>query len=97
MENSKDTKIQYAVPRCYLDMARAMMTSLHHPVGKENFIETFGLEPIANAKLSLVSVSVVFSYLAIEAFVNAQLYYVWKRRHDGSPNRRFKNVMILMI
>jgi len=65
-------------------MARAAMTSLHHPMGREAFVNQYGIGPIANATLGLISVSIIYSYLAIESFINAQLYSVWKRRHDGS-------------
>ena len=90
----KQIKIQYNVPRCYLDMARAAMTSLHHPIGREKFRGKYGVEPIANVKLALVSVSIIYSYLAVEAFVNAQLYLLWARRHDRSPEAtRFLSIL----
>ena len=77
-------KISYDLPHCYIEVARAAMTSFHHPAGADAFLQKHTIEPIANAKAALVSVSIVYSYLAVEAFVNSQLYNVWKRRHDGS-------------
>jgi hypothetical protein len=61
------------------------MTSLHHPIGRQAFIKQYGIGPLANAIFGLVSASIVYSYLAVESFVNAQLYNIWSRRHDGSP------------
>jgi len=33
----------------------------------------------------MMSISIVYSYLAVEAFINYQLYAIWNRRDDGSP------------
>jgi hypothetical protein len=69
----------------YLEMARASITSLgHSELTTDEFIQAHGADPLANAILSVASVTVIYSFLAIESFVNYQLCRLWERRHDGS-------------
>ncbi len=65
------------------------------PFDREQFEERHGQNPIANATLSVVSITIIYSYLAIESFVNYQLYRLWERRHDGSLEAtRFLSILI---
>jgi len=70
---------------CYVEVARAAITSFHHPLPMVDFEAEFGRDVFANAFLAVFSISIVYSYLAIESFVNYQLYRIWERRLDGSP------------
>jgi hypothetical protein len=66
-------------------MARASITSLSHSgLTTDEFIQEHGRDSLANAILSVASVTVIYSFLAIESFINYQLYRLWERRHDGS-------------
>lgn len=80
-------KFTFSLTHCYLEMARAAAgpLSFHHPTGDlHQVVETYGQNPIASAILAVVSVVVVYSYLAIESFVNYQLYRVWELRHEST-------------
>jgi hypothetical protein len=78
--------LTYELTHCYLEVARGAMTAIHHPsLTRDEFLEAHGPNPLANAIFSAVSITVLYSYLAIESFINYQLYRVWERRHDGSP------------
>lgn len=68
--------------------------SVHHPsLTQEEFLKAFGPNPLVNAILSVVSISVLYSYLAIESFINYQLYRVWEKRNDGSEeSNRFSAI-----
>jgi hypothetical protein len=89
-----DLKLSYGLTQCYLEVARGAMMSVHHPsLTQKEFLETLGPNPLANAIFSLVSISVLYSYLAIESFINYQLYCVWERRNDGSEeSNRFSAI-----
>jgi hypothetical protein len=39
---------------------------------------------LANLIFSVLSVSIVYSYLALESFLNYHLHELWKRRHDNT-------------
>jgi hypothetical protein len=81
-------KFTFSLTHCYLEMARAAAgpLSFHHPAGDlRQVVDTYGHNPIASAILAVVSVVVVYSYLAIESFVNYQLCRVWETRNDGTP------------
>lgn len=68
-----------------MEVARgAMMSISHMSLTKEEFLKTLDPNPLANAIFSVVSISVLYSYLAIESFINYQLYRIWERRNDGS-------------
>lgn len=91
-EEIEEVTIVYDPPHCYLEMARAAMMSLHHPLRKE-FVERYGESPVANVMFSIVSMTIIYSYLAIEAFANGWLYQMWRDRDAGSADaRRFVEV-----
>lgn len=95
MVDPEPLKINYEISHCYLEIARAALTSIHHHDGSlDKLLSEKGPEPLANAIFSLVSMTVIYSYLAIESFVNYQLCRVWARRHDGSEesNRFLKEL-----
>ena len=84
MAAERQLRITYNMTRCYLDVARGVFVSLHHPFGEE-FISQHGHIPLANATIAVVSISIIYSYLALESFFNYRLYRLWERRHSGSP------------
>ena len=60
------------------------MTIQHH-LSLVEFLHKYGHETLTNAVLSIVSITVIYSYLTIESFINYQLFRIWERRHDDSP------------
>jgi hypothetical protein len=89
MVDTEPLKITYNLSHCYLEVARGSMTTIHHQSGSlDKFLSGHAPEPLANAILSLVSITVIYSYLTIESFVNYQLFRLWKRRHDGSQEAK---------
>lgn len=51
----------------------------------QRFVARHGRNPFANAIFALTSLTIIYSYLAIEAFVNYQLYQIWKKRETDDP------------
>ncbi len=79
---------------CYLEIARSSIVSLKldHP-NVDRLIEKHGCNPIINATISVVSVTIIYSYLAIESFVNYQLYRIWEKRDDTCQrSKRFREL-----
>ncbi len=75
--------ISLRISQCYLEVARAIFTSFSRP--NEQDIEQKNLnEALHNAILSITTVTIIYSYMAIEAFVNFQFYKVWNSRHNGT-------------
>jgi hypothetical protein len=64
--------------------------------GTENY------DTIGSLALSLSSISIIFSYLAVESFINYQLYSLWRRsrdahaqsQHESLPNARSKAALL---
>lgn len=83
--STEGSRFTLSLTHSYLEMARASITSLgHSELTTDEFIQAHGADPLANAILSVASVTVIYSFLAIESFVNYQLCRLWERRHDGS-------------
>lgn len=79
-------RLRYSVPQSYLELARCVFTSLHHPSGSvQRFVARHGRSRFASAVFALTSLTIIYSYLAIEAFVNYQLYQIWKKRETDDP------------
>jgi len=84
-------KVQWDLTHCYLEVARAAMTQIHTKAVPGLSPEMAEISPpLLSAKFSLVSITVLYSFLAIESFLNYQLYQLWKRRSESSvASRRF--------
>lgn len=69
----------YNVPQLYLEMARAVFTGVHHPEKKtlEQICDEDGMDPLLGIQFAMVSVTILYNYLAIEAFVNVYIYKIW--------------------
>jgi len=76
-------KFSYNVPQCYLELARSAFTSLHSTAKREEILINHP-NKMANALFALASTSLIYSYMTIEAFVNAQLYIIWEKRNSGT-------------
>jgi hypothetical protein len=79
------TTLKYNLTQDYLEVARAALTPIHGkvPVGEDEPAPTLSNE-LANAIFSVVSITIVYSFLALESFLNYQLFRLWARRADGS-------------
>lgn len=77
-------KFTYNLTQNYLEVARAALAPIHGkiPAGSETPPPSSAL---ASAIFSVMSLTIVYSFLALESFLNSQLYRLWERRHDGSP------------
>ncbi len=77
---------RYNLTQCYLEVARGAMTQIHGKVPKgRKDSEVEPTEDMANAVFSLVSITIIYSFLALESYLNSQLFWLWERRSDGSP------------
>ena len=73
-KNSVDIKVMQS----FLETAR----SIHNIELKTNSEMDFNMTNIASVSLGLTAISIIFSYMTIEAFVNKELYKAWKKyRH----------------
>jgi hypothetical protein len=78
-----DLKITLEVPHLYLEMARAVFTGIYCRE-KKDIDEIFAdseVDPLAGIIFAATTVTIIYSYLALEAFVNNLLYNIW----DISP------------
>lgn len=94
MPNEKK-KFTLNLTHCYLEIARSSVVSLNLDDPKvDRFLEKHGYDPIINSTISIVSVTIIYSYLAIESFVNYQLYRIWENRKDRSySSKRFLDIL----
>ena len=79
----QETKFTFRLTQCYIEMARSAFTTIHDPGAKrrDELLKASAQSPRANVNLALVSMSVVFSYLAIESFINYQFWQLWAKRN----------------
>ena len=84
-------KFSYNLTHCYLEVARTATASVRGTDPKvAEFVKVHGSDPLANIVFSIISITVIYSYLAIESFVNYQLYLLWQLRNVPSPqSKRF--------
>jgi hypothetical protein len=84
--NSKAKTLRYDLTHCYLELARTGTSSAQQRDPKvEQFLEQHGPDPLANIVFSMISMTVIYSALAIEAAVNYRLYFAWLRYRAGLP------------
>lgn len=64
----------------YLEMARSIFTEIHYPPEKtiQETVAKEGISPSAGLIFAVTSVTIIYSYLALEAFVNYHLYKIWE-------------------
>jgi hypothetical protein len=92
--SGEELKVTYDMTHNYLEVARAAFMPVHLPKPRAAFIQQHGHNPLTNTIISIVSISALYSYLAIESYINYQLYRIWDRRHDRSPEaQRFLRLL----
>jgi len=93
MSAQSSSALQYNLTQDYLEIARGALTQIHGkvPAREEDTAPELSNE-LANAIFSVVSITIVYSFLALESFLNYQLFRLWARRADGSQESgRFLN------
>ncbi len=88
--------IYLSLTQLYLEMARAVFTGIHHPEKKpiDKIRSDDGISPITGIIFLATSATIIYSYLALEAFANYHLYEIWKTSkiaHTAIENLRQKN------
>lgn len=73
-------KINLGLTQLYLEMARSVFTGIHHPELKpqEDITTEEEFDPIAGTIFSITTVTIIYSYLTLEAFSNYHLYKIWE-------------------
>ncbi len=89
-----EIKFKYDLAQCYLEMARASYGAKIHT--RHRNTDTFSQTELnirAQSSFLTATLTIIYSYLAIEAFVNNELYYIWEesRRTDGNKYPDFHN------
>lgn len=77
--NKDESIITYHVTQCYLEMARAVYTKWCLPTAKEFSSDRELKILVGQFSFLIVSLTVIYSYLAIEAWVNYYLYEIWRK------------------
>jgi hypothetical protein len=90
------SRINLGLTQLYLEMARSVFTGIHHPEMKtqEQIMAEEGINLLAGIMFSITTVTVIYSYLALEAFSNYHLYQIWKaskRAHEAIEDLKQKN------
>ncbi len=83
-------KINLRLTQLYLEMARSVFTGIHHPEIRTE--EEF--DAIAGSIFSITTVTIIYSYLALEAFSNYHLYTIWehsKKAHKAIEELKQKD------
>lgn len=93
------SNIDYKVPELYLEMARSAFTTLRHPGKKtvEQIYEEDGGGPLFQIQFAMISVTIFYSYLALESFVNERLYEIWETAridHKTFEDSKQKNLKL---
>ena len=81
----QEIKLTFRLTQCYIEMARSAFTTIHHrgAEDRDELVNTSAHNPMANVKLALVSMSIIYSYLAIESFTNYQFWQIWAKRNTS--------------
>ncbi len=91
--NDQYTRITYTTTQCYLEVARSVLTSIHYPKDTPRDLELNEFNQLVNISFSLISISIVYSFLTIEAFINYQFYQIWEKRNTNDiPSQKFKEM-----
>ena len=77
--NENESKITYNVTQCYLEMARAVYTKWRLPIAREFSSDRQLKSLVGQFSFLIVSLTVIYSYLAIEAWVNYWLHEIWQQ------------------
>lgn len=75
------------LPHHYLEMARSVFTGIFAPKGKKNVkIDSTNEQQYAGIIFTMTTATVIYSYMAIESFINYWLYRIWEESrscHDA--------------
>lgn len=77
--NKNKSTITYHMTQCYLEMARAVYTKWSLPTAKQLSSDRELKTLVGQFSFLIVSLAVIYSYLAIEAWVNYYLREIWQQ------------------
>jgi len=74
------SKINLDLTQLYLEMARSVFTKVYFAGDRppELVLLTDGIEPALGIEFALTSVTIIYTYLSLEAFANYYLYFIWE-------------------
>ena len=87
MSENQQVKVGYQPPAAYMDMARSMLGEIRHFDGADRSSLEF-LETHENCLFAVMSVSIVFSYQAVEAECNALLHLICSQTGESTLHYR---------
>jgi hypothetical protein len=92
-------QINLSLSHLYLEMARSIFTGIHLPEKKstKQILDEKGIEPLAGIIFSITSATIIYSYLALEAFANYHLYQIWeysRKAHDEFEELKQKDTKL---
>ncbi len=87
MREDQSVKIGYMPPAAYMDMARSILGKIRDYDGADTSSLEF-LETYENCRFAVMSVSIVFSYQAVEAECNALLHVICSQENTLTPPYR---------
>ncbi len=83
-QKARQLRFRYNLTQCYLEMARCAFTGVY--AGTRKPLTPGGLRRnknrVAGILFAMTSLTIIYSFLAVEAFVNYQLYQIWRRRRS---------------
>lgn len=83
-------------PHLYLEVARGIISRfpIKHNLTDAELAPKKGEAPLASAVLAVISITVIYSWLTIESYINYHLHQIWLRRYDGSKrSKRFLDLL----
>lgn len=90
MKEDQPLRISYRPPAAYLDMARSMFGQIQYYEAADQNSPEF-MNSLHNCLFSVMSVSIVFSYQAVEAECNGQLHRIYT--HSDSSTIRYRKLI----
>ncbi|MBA7493633.1 hypothetical protein ES702_04192 [subsurface metagenome] len=85
--NKDESITTYHVTQCYLEMARAVYTKWCLPTAKQFSSDRELKTLVGQFSFLIVSLTVIYSYLAIEAWANYYLHEIWRKSRFNSGKK----------
>ncbi|MBN4076118.1 hypothetical protein JYT16_00210 [Gemmatimonas aurantiaca] len=91
MDTSEELIIQHSLVRTYLEMARVVFDIPFDTPREEN--KKGHVSEIADLTLGTLSMTIIYSYLSVEAFANYYLYQLWEGRIGSVYQSKFRELI----
>lgn len=82
------TRLVHNPTHWYLELARGAFQGIHYPKPLEEILDEPEFGSLQEAVMALMTMTIIYSYLSVESFVNYQLYQVWADRNRGAPSSK---------